>query len=360
MDLQQRPGSLDSDTLLELLHRARWAPSGDNCQPWRVRPNANGIALEFDQSPFAFLDYQGESSRIAMGAFAENIRLASSAMGMDCQIDFLADDSPVWANVTFAGKATADPLSRQIEDRCSNRRLYEPGSVSAEESSDLLRCLDTLDEIDLRLFETTDDLKTLAQAIGIADRIRMRHRACHEEFHHKIRWTQAEADAKQTGFFVKTFEIKAHEKLALQMTKRYGILRFCDVVVRMGDMAAAVARRQVRRSGAIGVLTTTSRSAENMMNVGVALQRLWLKATEQGLAFQVLAVAPIMLRRSRMPDSGLDAKQQAQVERVRTTLSSLNELTPDDMVLMFRVGRSSPPSARTNRVDADQLLVQRS
>jgi len=355
--ISNRIGRLNRAETLSLLDRARWAPSGDNCQPWRVRATLEGLELCYDGSLPAFLDYRSEASRIAMGAFAENIRLAASCQDLACEIEYFSDESDCWARAFFGGSTSPDLLANQIEHRSSNRQMFQTGSVQQADADSLRRICAGTNDLSLTLVTEREQMSEIAKAVAIADRVRLRHKTCHVEFHEKVRWSQQTAEDTRTGFAVRTFEIKPHEALALRMTKSYSTMRLFDAVLRMGDMAAAVAKRQVLRSGAIGLLFCHHRTAQSLMTLGSHLQRLWLQATERKLGFQVLAVAPIFIRRLAQGGDGFSTKQARQVQRLRKLLAAVTRHPIDELALMFRIGRGPEPSARTYRLESGKLLI---
>ena len=91
---------IDNDTIGDILESGRWAPSGRNNQPWKVcivsHPTVKRLVAE--QSKYGgiiesaylnlvvFLDHERGHDRtkdvLAMGAFIENILLATHAKGL--------------------------------------------------------------------------------------------------------------------------------------------------------------------------------------------------------------------------------------------------------------------------------------
>ena len=66
------------ETILEI---ARWAPSGDNTQPWRfeILDDRRFVVHGFDTRDWCLYDIDGRPSQIALGALLENIAIAGSA-----------------------------------------------------------------------------------------------------------------------------------------------------------------------------------------------------------------------------------------------------------------------------------------
>lgn len=71
-------------TLIEnILDVARWAPSGDNTQPWRfeIVDKLHFIVHGFDTRDHCVYDLDGHPSQMAIGALLENIEIAATEWG---------------------------------------------------------------------------------------------------------------------------------------------------------------------------------------------------------------------------------------------------------------------------------------
>ena len=77
------------DVLLKILDRARWAPSGDNTQPWRFQIIADDYVIihGHDTRDEILYDFDGHASHMAHGALLETLRIAASAEGLAASWD---------------------------------------------------------------------------------------------------------------------------------------------------------------------------------------------------------------------------------------------------------------------------------
>src|SRR6185369_10805599 len=75
----RRVGSMS--VVLEILDLARWAPSGDNSQPWRfeVLGDDHVRVHAFDTRRDCVYDLEGHASQLSVGALLETIRIAAGA-----------------------------------------------------------------------------------------------------------------------------------------------------------------------------------------------------------------------------------------------------------------------------------------
>ncbi|MBW2735357.1 MAG: hypothetical protein JRH20_23480 [Deltaproteobacteria bacterium] len=352
-------GAAHASRLLEILELARWAPSGDNRQLWRVRQHDAGAEIHLRPQDVGFLD-RGPAMRIALGTFGESFRLAAENIGIPAEVHF----EPLGES---GGKATIDlghgktsslcaaRLGALLPKRCSNRRFYQPGSCSSDE---LHQLEGEVSDLPVGLSFISDErLAPLASALAIGERVRLRHSVCHRDFHSKVHWSAKEAAADPTGFSVDTFEIKRHERLFLRWTRSWRLFRSLDVFFQVANMAAALARQQVLNSSAVAVFSLRDQSAASWIEAGRALQRVWLRATSLGLSAQVLGVAPIFLQRLQGGSEGFSPRQQRQVTEMGEQLGAIKGMpAPEDLAVMLRIGRAPAPTARSHRLPAVALL----
>ena len=69
----------------QILDTARWAPSGDNTQPWRFEIVSNNriVVHAFDTRSHCVYDLDGHPSQLSVGALLETIRIAASGFGLE-------------------------------------------------------------------------------------------------------------------------------------------------------------------------------------------------------------------------------------------------------------------------------------
>ncbi len=128
------------DAILEL---ARWAPSGDNTQPWRfeVVDDRNVIVHGFDTRSHCVYDLDGHPSQMAMGAMLETAALAASAQGLRMEATRQADSpetAPRFA-LRFVPDASvvASPMVASITVRSVQRRPMSMRRLDADQKAAL-------------------------------------------------------------------------------------------------------------------------------------------------------------------------------------------------------------------------------
>ena len=118
----------DRDTLVRILDLARWAPSGDNTQPWRFEIVDEGwVAVHgFDTRGHVVYDFDGHASHIGHGALLETLRVAATGFGCIASWSLrpgCSDSEPIYdVRVSNADGVSVDPLFPFIEKRVVQRR----------------------------------------------------------------------------------------------------------------------------------------------------------------------------------------------------------------------------------------------
>lgn len=117
-----------------VLDRARWAPSGDNTQPWRFQiiSDDHAVVLGSDTRRTVVYDLRGHASQIAVGALLEHVAIAASGEGLRVTLSRRPssggsenEEHPVF-DVRFSADPglAPDPLSPFLETRTVNRRPF--------------------------------------------------------------------------------------------------------------------------------------------------------------------------------------------------------------------------------------------
>ena len=112
----------------DILEFARWAPSGDNTQPWRfeIIDERHLIVHAFDTRDHCIYDLDGHPSQIALGALLETLAIAASAHGLQAEFKRCSElsDTRVEYLVSMVAddQLAPDPLLSHVKLRSVQRR----------------------------------------------------------------------------------------------------------------------------------------------------------------------------------------------------------------------------------------------
>ncbi|HUX65344.1 nitroreductase family protein [Sulfuricella sp.] len=127
----------------DILEFARWAPSGDNTQPWRfeVIDDHHLVVHAFDTRDHCVYDLDGHPSQIAHGALLETLAIAASAHGLRAEFrrrPGSPDTHPGYLVDLIPDSAlTTDPLLPHIRQRSVQRRPMRTTPLTASQKQAL-------------------------------------------------------------------------------------------------------------------------------------------------------------------------------------------------------------------------------
>jgi len=355
--------TISADLFEELVRAAGTAPSPDNNQPWAFRLREQAIEVLHVRSRAIASDVGDLFSWIAMGAAIENLVLAASEHSLTEEIEYhdrplvTSADGERIATLRLNPGGSPDPLGRFIEGRITNRRLYQRKGLPPDDLQTLATSLrfenDRIDWITGR-----SDRTRLAQLVVTADRVRFEHRPFHEEFHRVLRFGERSARGRGDGLDLRTLEIPRAAWPILRWLRPWSRMSLANRFG-MSRLFARYSFKQVVRSGAVGLLTTSDDSDRGRLEAGRDFQRIWLAATCRGLAFQPLGSLPIFL--ARLEQEGSKAFLPHHAAALRQVVGPFQHLFPSAEhrmpVMLFRIGHSKPPSARSYRYSVRQIEI---
>lgn len=127
----------------KVLDLARWAPSGDNTQPWRFEIPADSEILVhgYDTRTHCVYDLDGAASQFAHGALLQTAALAATRFGCRAEITTLrpSPSGHIVYRVVLVPEpgVTEDPLVASITERAVQRRTMSTGKLTAAQKSAL-------------------------------------------------------------------------------------------------------------------------------------------------------------------------------------------------------------------------------
>lgn len=352
--------------LEEILDLARWAPSGDNTQPWRFEPvgESSVVVHGFDTRDHCVYDLDGRPSQISLGALLETMAIAATAHGlrMEARRRPATDERRLVFDVSFYGDPTvvAHPLIASVKRRSVQRRPMKMRGLTA------------------------DERKTLEAAVGAGYRVawmagwRERLSIARLLFRFaRLRLTMPEA-----------YEV--HRNI-IEWNARYSEDRVPDQALGLDPLTVYLMRFVMRSWSRVSffnrflagtwipriqmdlipgfacaahfliVANQPPTTVDDYLRAGRAMQRFWLTVTQLGLTMQP-ELTPIIF--SRYVRNGIafskDQRSQSLARKLSWQLRALVDREADSAaVFMGRVGAGPEPFARSTRRPLPDLIVRR-
>ncbi len=357
---------MSRETLVRILDLARWAPSGDNTQPWRFEIVAdNHIAIHgFDTRDHVIYDFDGHPSQMAHGALLETLRIAASGFQLVSEWELrlgCPENSPVYD--VFLSKKTdmvVDYLLPFIEKRVVQRRPMRTTPLSDMQRESLTNAPGP--NYTVQFFEKRRDRLRVAKLLWDNAYIRL---TCPEAFPvHRdiIEWGVRFSEDRLPEQAIGVDPLTA--KLMKWVMGSWGRVDFFNRYL-MGTIAPRIQLDFIPAIAcAAHLLLKPKKAPESLrdyVEAGIAMQRLWLTATALGLYLQP-EMTPVIFRWYARANRGISATSgiNQKVGLLAANFEVLVKASKDqDFSFFCRVGQSMPPQSRSLRKGLTQLILEK-
>lgn len=354
-------------TIHQILDLARWAPSGDNTQPWRfvIKADDHVVVKGFDTRDRVVYDLEGRASQTALGALSETIDIAARVKGLQCDMQRRADapeETPTFD--IFFHPITVQPspheiqLARVIRARCTQRRPLSRRRLRDQQRRRLVEAVGVDHEV--VWLEGQPTLRKVARLLFRNAHIRLTMPEAYPVHRDIIQWhAQYSPDRipeQAIGLDPLTTRLM---QWTLQSWRRVAFMNRY-----MGG--TLLPRLQLDFWPALNcaahfvvVSRNPLNSVDDYVAGGRAMQRFWLTATALGLQYQP-EMTPLIF--ASYIEHGIEfTKQPHCLENARLVTEQLADLIGQSAskraVCMGRVGFGSAPVARSTRLPLEDLLI---
>jgi nitroreductase len=350
-------------TLEQILELARWAPSGDNTQPWRfeILDTRRLIVHGHDTRDHCVYDLDGHPSQISLGALLETMAIAASSFGLEMQArrrpeapearpTFIVDFVP-------APQLEADPLTDAILPRSVQRRPLSRRPLTATEKTALIATLPPGFGV------TWLEGRQRAAAARLMYRnakLRLTMPEAHQVHQAVIEWNARYSEDRMPDQALGVDAVTA--KLMRWIMRDWRRVEFFNTWL-AGTVAPRLQMDLIPglACAAHFVLTAAHRPQriDDYVAAGRAMQRFWLTATAQGLQLQPELTPLIFSRyvRDGRVFSGTPGMQQRAAELAQQGELLVGKPAWETAVFMGRIGAGEPAAARSIRKPLNELLV---
>lgn len=326
--------------ILEICVRA---PSGDNCQPWKIHIHDQSLTVEIDSKRAEHvMDVQQTASLISLGALAENLSQIFSELKVSHQIH-LSEKSVL--HVSFGELAfEIDRLMslkviQKITQRSTHRGQFKEIQIDLKEiqknlgdsfltgNSDFCWSLATMPPSALL------DIWTDIESFIWLKTTMMR------DF---LKWIRIKNPRTGDGIALSSLFVSMADQLQLLMLKYFRLpIQFVPAFI-----FNAKTRHRLEYQTGLGtgllLLTQDQLSVQNYFQAGRLIQKMWLTLTEQGYSVQPMAVQSLFL--GTVPLRTDLSPQNIQIcEKAWQMTSQYFSGAKSSPVFMLRFGRSDAP-----------------
>ncbi|MCB1959280.1 MAG: molybdopterin biosynthesis protein MoeY [Rhodocyclaceae bacterium] len=350
--------------LRRILDLGRWAPSGDNTQPWRFRMTGERTVevLGSDTRSWCLYDYRGIPSYMAHGALLETLRIAATEQHarMDWRLrDGCEETAPVY-ELEFepVDGLVADPLLPFIESRCVQRRPMGASPLTSAEMTALVDAAGLDYIVDFRT--SGGERFAVARLLWQSARVRLICPEAYETHRRIIEWGARFSKDRIPEQAVGVDSLTA--RLMQWVLADWKRVDFLNTYL-AGTVMPRIQLDFIPGLACAGHFLIRPRqpirSSLNHVQAGMAMQRVWLSAARLGLGFQP-EMTPVIFRWYVQDGQALSARAPVNAAAVAVA-ARFNEVwalsAEAPAAFMGRVGRGAPPTSRSLRLDLDELIV---
>ena len=346
----------------QILDVARWAPSGDNSQPWRfeVRSDEHVVVHAFDTRRHCVYDLEGRASQLSVGALLETIRIAASAHQRAVRIERRGDapdELPVFdVRLERREGLVADPLCTAIRERSVQRKALRTQALGADVKAQLEASVRS--SHDVQWFEGATERLQLAWLAARSAKIRLTIPEAYAVHRAIIEWDAQFSDERvpdqalgADAFTVKSMRWAMASWDRVQFMNRWfgGTLAPRLQLDLVPGLRCAAHFALLARKPPAGI--------DDYVAAGAAVQRFWLTATRLGLQLQPQYTPLVFAEYSRKGTPfTMVASARQRADRVAVMLArALGAQPAEAAVFLGRLGRGSTATSRSLRLPLDRL-----
>lgn len=347
-------------TMEQILELAKWAPSGDNTQPWRFEiVNENHVVVHsFDTRKDCVYDFLGHPSQISVGALLENICIAASGHYLRADIAYRdGDDEHPAFDVRFTPDPNIhpDPLIDYIPKRAVQRRPYSTRPLAETEKLELSASIGS--RYHVLWVEGLKGKLSIASILSKSGRLRLTIPEAYQVHRRIIQWGSSYSKDRVPD---KALGLDGASLILMRWVMgSWARVEFFNTFLG----GTVLPRIELDILPALGcaahfaiVYDDKPQTVSDYVLAGRALQRFWLTTTKLGLQLQP-EMSPLIFYAYATNGVPVSARKGAigEAGKIAEALDLALSGSADHTVFMGRIGSGKPANARSLRLDMNNL-----
>ena len=344
---------LNQETQDLIINAAIAAPSADNSQPFKFSWLANTtLSLWIDKSRAGKAsDNRFVLSDIALGAVIENIAIQAKSLMLQSHIDYFPNgesDELYVAKIVFTtlneNQEDPDNLAKEIFNRCTDRRFPFKGPITQNNKAQLTAAAQSHD-CNTIWFEDKKSIKRALPVIQQAETIRFKSEILHQELFSTVKFDQEDSSE---GMHISVLAIEKPAQPFFKLMKKWSFMKIINKLGGASMLGLRSVKIPIMFSPALLLITMNDNSRLSVIKAGRAIQRVWLQATQCGLAVQPYA-APGIFSLGFINCEQEFEEDLAHVNLQMQDLMHINKSPNHCGLMFFRIGKNKPIKVRTHR-----------
>jgi len=343
----------------QLIQAGIFAPSADNSQPVQFHwQNDNTLEIWIDEKRSGKAsDNRFILSDIALGAVIENIIIYAQSLPLTTKIDYFPNgekEELLVAIIYFLPTENSAPkecLVSEIPKRCTDRRFPFKGPIK-KQTIELLTNAAKQHDCDLLSFTCKKAIKRVLPVIQQAETIRFKSKILHQELFSTVHFNNEQSEE---GMPISVLAIEKPAQPIFKQMKKWPVMNFVNKIGGATMLGFRSVRMPILFSPALVLITMNGKDRLSIIKAGQAIQRVWLKASQQGLSVQPYA-APGIFSLGYIACEDEFKSQLKSVSKKMHAIVNSEKSTENNYGLMFlRIGYNKPVEHRSNRRTIDSF-----
>ena len=189
------------------------------------------------------------------------------------------------------------------------------------------------------------------------ERLRMLHSQSHKELFNEVRWDDEEALKTRNGIDINTMELSASDSAGLSLLKDWDAIKNIRDW-NLGEGFIKMTSASVKKSSALCLLHCKGHSEEDVFKGGQILQRIWLAANSNNIAFQPISPSTFMFYRIIKDDPIEDKFIWNEMKAIKKDYNKMFEgLEENNHLFLFRMFYAEEPEIKSYRFDVNDVLL---
>jgi len=352
-------GSIQRNEAEYLVAHGSLAPSGGNSQPWHFTLREGRLDCSIPSTyTWTSLEFEGRPLYVAMGAAVENITIAAYSIGLKAQVLPAVIEGPKEVcSISFERVAPVQmPHLAAIPKRITNRRNADLENRLAGWKLQALINAASRCGAKLRVERNDEEKRKIASIIGAVDRVRLLHPDLHKDLTGELRWSREQAHTSRDGIGIDTLEMGTAERVGASLMTTWPAMQVLRDL-NMGQDLEKSARNA--KTDTYALLTMPGKGLMTYLAGGRAMEQVWLEATLQDFAFAPASSCIFLWARLEEGGDAIFSATEKEVLRAarREFLEVFPQMESACEILLFRLSKAPPPTARSLRHPISQVLT---
>lgn len=347
-----------SSALRQVLELGRWAPSGDNLQPWRFEISAQRQVVIHIHAQGDVYDFGGLPTLMTPGFLLESLRLAATTVGW--QMTWRREDQRLVVDFTPA-ELIADPLASLLPVRSVARSRYRWTPLT---DAQRLQLSDTLgSDWSIHWLQTPGERWRVSRVNALATDIRLRIPEAYSVHQRILDWEQARSPDRipSTALGIDPMTLRLMRWVMADWSRSDVMNRyFGGTVMPRVQLDLIPGLFCAAHFAVMPNARFDPQEPLRLLDLGMRMQRFWLTATALGLVLQP-SFAPLCFAYygARNLPFTTDPACRAKAVTLAHAVVTLCPGATQPIVFLGRIGQplNNSPGPRSVRLPLEELLV---